>query len=98
MVQYRKSHCGDKTILRPSYLHNGISFTGKMSSLYWTRAQVSHGPMSYNANNLLYTGSAGNPFGYDVCMIWAKKSGINIIEAIKLLWLYKHHYFPVSVD
>ena len=32
--QYRKSHCGDKTILRPSYLHNGISFTNKMSSLY----------------------------------------------------------------
>ena len=27
--QYRKSHCGDKTILRPSYLHNGISYTGK---------------------------------------------------------------------
>ena len=24
--QYRKSHCGDKTILRPSYLHNGISY------------------------------------------------------------------------
>ena len=35
--QYRKSHCGDKTILRPSYLHNGISFTGKMTSLYWIR-------------------------------------------------------------
>ena len=32
--QYRKSHCGDKTILRPSYLHNGISYTGKMTSLY----------------------------------------------------------------
>ena len=32
--QYRKSHCGDKTILRPSYLHNGISYTGK-TSLYW---------------------------------------------------------------
>ena len=27
--QYRKSHCGDKTILRPSYLHNGISYTDK---------------------------------------------------------------------
>ena len=25
--QCRKSHCGDKTTLRPSYLHNGISFT-----------------------------------------------------------------------
>ena len=36
--QYRKSHCGDKTILRPSYLHNGISDTGKMASLYWIRA------------------------------------------------------------
>ena len=43
--QYRKSHCGDKTILRVSYLHNGISYTGKMASLYWIRAQVisSHG-------------------------------------------------------
>ena len=33
--QYIKSHCGDKTIWRPSYLHNGISYTGKMISLYW---------------------------------------------------------------
>ena len=38
--QYRKSHCGDKTILRPSYLHNGISYTSKMTSLYWIRAQI----------------------------------------------------------
>ena len=37
--QYRKSHCGDKTILRPCYLHNGICYTGKMSSLYWTSPQ-----------------------------------------------------------
>ena len=37
--QYRKSHCGDKTILRPSYLHNGISYTGKMASLYWISPQ-----------------------------------------------------------
>ena len=39
--QYRKSHCGDKTILRPSYLHNGIPYTGKTISLYWIRAQMS---------------------------------------------------------
>ena len=26
--QYRKSHCGDKTIVRSSYLHKGISYTG----------------------------------------------------------------------
>ena len=40
--QYRKSHCGDKTILWPSYLHNGISYTGKMSSLYWIGALEHH--------------------------------------------------------
>ena len=32
--QYRKSHCGDKMILWSSYLHNGISYTSKTSSLY----------------------------------------------------------------
>ena len=37
--QYRKSHCGDKMVIRSSYLHNGNSYTGK-TSLYWIRAQV----------------------------------------------------------
>ena len=37
--QYRKSHCGDKTMFRPSYLHNGISYTGTMTSLYWISDQ-----------------------------------------------------------
>ena len=36
--QYRKSHCGDKTVVRSSYLHNRISCTGKMVSLYWIGA------------------------------------------------------------
>ena len=36
--QYRKSHCGDKTVVRLSCLCNGISYTGKMTSLYWIRA------------------------------------------------------------
>ena len=38
--QYRESHCGDKTVVRSSYLHNCISYTGKMTSLYWIRAQL----------------------------------------------------------
>ena len=38
--QYRKSHCGDKMILRPSYLHNGISYTSKTTSLYWIGAKA----------------------------------------------------------
>ena len=40
--RYRKSHCGDKTVVRSSYLHNGISYTSKMSSLYWIGAQYSY--------------------------------------------------------
>ena len=37
---YRKSHCGDKTVARSAYLHNGISYTGKMTSLNWIRDQL----------------------------------------------------------
>ena len=33
--QYRKSHCGDKTVVKSSCLHNGICYTGKMTSFYW---------------------------------------------------------------
>ena len=39
--QRRKSHCGDKTVVRSSYLHNGTSYTGKMVSLYWISPLVS---------------------------------------------------------
>ena len=35
--QYRKSHCGEKKVVRSSHLHNGISYAGK-TSLYWIRA------------------------------------------------------------
>ena len=56
--QYRKSHCGDKTISQPSYYHNGISYIGKMVSLYWVRAQMMQLSMKFfhfiiiNNNNL----------------------------------------------
>ena len=38
--QYRKLYCGDKTVVRSSNLCNGISYTGKMASLYWFRPLV----------------------------------------------------------
>ena len=38
--RYRKSHCGEKTFWRPSYLHIEISYTGKGTSLYQIRAQA----------------------------------------------------------
>ena len=36
LIQYKD----DILPVRPSYLHNGISYTGKMTSLYWIRALV----------------------------------------------------------
>ena len=33
--QYRKSHCGDKMVVRSSYLHSGIFYSGKLASLHW---------------------------------------------------------------
>ena len=38
--QYWKSHCGDMMVIRSFYLHNGISNTGKMTSLYWMKAAL----------------------------------------------------------
>ena len=35
-----KSNCGDKTMVGPSFIHNRISFAGKMTSLCWIRVQV----------------------------------------------------------
>ena len=41
--QNRKSHCGDNTVKRSSYLHNGISYnTSKVASLYWTNPWWRH--------------------------------------------------------
>ena len=40
--QYRKSHCGGKTVVRSSYLHNRMSCTGKMASSYWIRVLASN--------------------------------------------------------
>ena len=41
--QYRKSLCGDKTVVRSSYLHNGISYSSKMTFLYWASPQTRSG-------------------------------------------------------
>ena len=52
--QYRKSHCGDKTVVRSSYLHNGNSYTGKMASLCcrYVVEQLCHLTLMHNAYDL----------------------------------------------
>ena len=57
--QNRRSHCGDKMVARLSYLHNGISYNGKMSSLYWTSPLVAWSP---NLFDLLSPGRFGGNF------------------------------------
>ena len=60
--QYRKSHCGNKTtIWQPSYLHNGISYTDKTTSLYWIRAQDTY---SYTEK------TKHRQFTYDKYCLW----------------------------
>ena len=90
--QYRKSHCGDKTILRPSYLHNGISYTGKMSSLYWMAPQTiltdctrkqkdkqySFKLFALCRRNLPKTGGFNHTGWYAACM--------NVIIEFKIIW------------
>ena len=51
--QYRKSHCGDKTVVRSSYLHNGISYAGKMSSLYWIGALATQNSKSISLLSMM---------------------------------------------
>ena len=38
--QTRKFHCGDKTVVRSSYLHIGNSYTGKTASSCWISPQT----------------------------------------------------------
>ena len=52
--QYRKSYSGDETIIGPSYLHNGNSFTGKTTSLYWIKAQKAKTGPGKNLKWFLY--------------------------------------------
>ena len=54
--QYKKFHCGNKTILRPSYLHNGISYTGKIDIFILNRGPVSQAPLCLVTTNPFKTG------------------------------------------
>ena len=76
--QHRKSHCGDKTVVRSSYLHNGIFYTGKMTSLCWTTTRdlmMIHWiwPAPPNSIELITPGRYGSNFR---CEIFERMSGV----------------------
>ena len=84
--QYRKSHCGDKTIWRPSYLHNGISYTGKTTSLYWIGA-LEQTPMSEHLQqvkvNTLRPRENGSHFADDI---------------LKCIFLNENVWIPIEIS
>ena len=91
--QYRKSHCGDKTILQPSYLHNGISYTGKMTSLYWIRTQITKDATKWHDNtaviNTLRPRQNGRHFPDDILKRIFLKENFRISIKISLKFVPK---------
>ena len=75
--QYKKSHYGDKTVVRSSYLHNGISYTGKLSSLYWIRASA-----RVNWKEKIQS----KPFFYFLCHLYEWIDQILCYQSIGINW------------
>ena len=73
--QYRKSHCGNKIMVKSSYLHNGNSYTDKTESLYWiSHPGFCNDLMHSNSNqlpepmfNTLRLRQNGRHFSDDIC-------------------------------
>ena len=89
--QYSKFHCGDKTILRPSYLHNGISYTGKMTFLYWTRALALIYCNAYIRKGISKRYISGGGFLFSM-----RKDFIHLYHFSVEKW-YKMHLFSVCI-
>ena len=83
--QNRKPCCGDKTIIRSSYLYNRISYTGKMSSLYWICAQV---VSLYIASPELVSGPA---------VVWKVKNFLHTLTVWIPMWINDHETFHQSI-
>ena len=84
--QYKKSNCGDKMILWLAYLHNEISYTGKMTSLYWIRAL---GISRYVLD--LVPPKHSSDGGNVLCMC----NSINSLAPGKFEWNFRHLIFQI---
>ena len=94
--QYRKSHCGDKTILRPSYLHNGISYTDKMTFLYWIRALAlcgGEGGWGVHWSSLIESLIFDNFF----MLVWTAFQTIKFLLISEASTPMQHHRYEYSV-
>ena len=93
--QYRKPHCGDKMVVRSSYLHNEISYTGKMSSLYWIWALAIYSMLnhylihSWHINGSVQDSSISSAL--EILTFCTKASISSFIKPLAKCWLLLEH-------
>ena len=73
---YRKSHCGDTVVVRSSYPHNGIFYTGTMAFWYWIGALKS--------SLLLYIENAYTILGTDTANLRDLIAATGLVILLKL--------------
>ena len=79
--QYMKSHCGDKTGVISYYLHNGISYTGKMTYLNWINPRCWFSSLNCQRVNFLITSE----------VLWYLAKYRRLFEWRQGLELIRHH-------
>ena len=94
--QYRKSHCGDETILRSSHRHNGISYTGKMTSLYWIRAQDDIGANGLHPEVSNKTAFSAPHRPNASCLITGYQQPTTAVQQTLPFW--EHNYYALASD
>ena len=97
--QYRKSHCGDKTVVRSSYLHNGNSYTSKTTSLYWIRAQVSRARTNnYTPQYLWYAITCHCPWHLLLAHTYSHHPGWFLYQFIAYILSNQGQYLVLSAN
>ena len=85
--QYRKSFCGDKAILQPSYLHNEIFYTGRTNIFILNQGQGFHEMIYVDPCDVSGIRSAGqtliDSLMLDISTRWQREGGQVNQHAIK---------------
>ena len=87
-----KSHCGDKTILRPSYLHIGNSYSSNIASLYWFIPLFSFVGSQGHNGDFWWTESRNNNVFHDHVKMFLLYDRFEVISNNIKMGLYRAKY------
>ena len=84
-VQYRKSHCGEKKILRPSYLVFGLGriFRLERSAIFMTEfwARLELGAINFHLKPCMFTwAKIGSPFEVIILALYSNVASYHLIS------------------